>query len=74
MKEIELNEQILEDNYPVYCDYLYVCDGKIIRSDITGTVDDLKRDLRGHYKLEAKVITSCDIFGRQEMKEQEDIK
>jgi len=53
-----LNEPILENDYPVYWDYLYVCDGKVIRSDIQGTVIDLKRDLK------CKEIKSCDIAGR----------
>jgi len=62
----ELQEPILEDNYPVYADYLYVCDGKVIRCDLMdGNVADLKRDLRGHYKLEAKEIRRCDIEGRR---------
>lgn len=59
-----LNEKELPEDYPVYIDYLYVCDGKVIRQDIEGTVKDLKRDLRSFYKLEAKVITNCDIHGR----------
>lgn len=63
----ELNEEILPDDYPVYGDYLYVCDGKVVRSDLMhGTVADLKRDLRSHYKLEAKEIRRCDIEGRRQ--------
>lgn len=61
----KLNERELDDTYPVHIDYLYVCDGKVIRSDVQGTVADLKRDLRSHYKLEAKIITTCDIEGRR---------
>lgn len=64
METKKLNEKELSDDYPVFWDYLYVCDGKVIRSDIQGTVRDLKRDLRSYRKLEAKVITSCDIEGR----------
>ena len=60
----ELNESPLTDSHPVYWDYLYVCDGKVIKSDIKGNVADLKRDLREHYKLEANEICSCDINGR----------
>ena len=67
--EIELTEKELSDNHPVHWDYLYVCDGKVIQSDINGTVADLKRDLRAFYKLEAKVITSCDIYGRKKLSE-----
>lgn len=66
-KEVVLNEKELENDYPVYWDKLYVCDGKVIRSDIQGTIADLKRDLRTHFKLKAEVITSCDISGRQKM-------
>ena len=67
---IKLNESVLEDSHPVNIDYLYVCDGKVIRSDVAGTILTLKRDLRSFFKLEAKVITSCDINGRQRMAEQ----
>lgn len=56
-----LNERILENDYPVYWDYLYVCDGKVIRSDIQGTVLDLKRDRR------CKEVTTCDIEGRRKL-------
>jgi hypothetical protein len=64
---VGLNETELENDYPVYCDYLYVCDGKVVKSDVQGTIADLKRDLRSHYKLEAKVITTCDIEGRRKL-------
>lgn len=68
----ELKEEILPDDYPVYGDYLYVCDGKVVRCDLLeGTVADLKRDLRRFYKLEAKEIRRCDIVGRQKMLEEE---
>ena len=66
MKNLELNEEVLPDDYPVYGDYLYVCDGKVIRCDLmSGTIADLKRDLRGFHKLEAKEIKNCDIDGRR---------
>lgn len=55
----KLNERILDDDYPVFWDYLYVCDGKVIRSDIQGNVKDLKRNLKC---IEVK---NCDIIGRQ---------
>jgi hypothetical protein len=69
METMKLNENPLPDDYPVYGDYLYVCDGKVVRSDVFGTIADLKRDLRDFYKLEAKMITNCDIEGRQKMNE-----
>ena len=61
---VMLNERVLPDNYPVYGGYFYVCDGEVITSDVFGKVSDLKKDLRSHYKLEAKEITNCDIVGR----------
>lgn len=67
---IVLNEEPLDDNHPVYGDYLYVADGKVIRSNVLyGTVRDLKRDLFKYYKMEVKVITNCDIFGRRKILE-----
>lgn len=59
-----LNEKILADDYPVFWDYLYVADGKVIRSDIQGTIADLKYDLRSQ-NIKCDKITSCDIVGRQ---------
>lgn len=55
----ELNEPELTDDYPVYCGYLYIADGKLVSSDIEGNVRRLKN------YLGAKVITRCDIPGRQ---------
>lgn len=55
----KFDERELPNDYPVYWDYLYVADGKVIRSDIQGTVAELKRDVG------AQVITSCDIEGRR---------
>ena len=52
------NEQILEDDYPVYAGYAYVADKKVVISDISGTVLSLKRYLR------ANEITNCDLVGR----------
>ena len=65
--ETILNEQELPNDYPVNWDYLYVCDGKLIKSDIQGTVAELKRDLRLHHRLEAHIITNCDIEGRRKL-------
>lgn len=36
---------ILDNDYPVYWDYMYFADDKFIKSDVQGTVGDLKRDL-----------------------------
>jgi hypothetical protein len=51
-------EKVLPNDYPVYWDYFYVADGKVVRSDIKGTVADLKRDLN------AIEIRSCDLVAR----------
>ena len=51
-------ENVLPDDYPVYWDYLYVADGKVIRSDIRGTVKELKHDLN------AAEIRNCKIVER----------
>ena len=67
----KLNEHLLPDNYQVYADYLYVCDGKVIRSDVFGTVATLKKDLRCFFGLKAKEIFSCDIKGRKMLKQNE---
>lgn len=60
------DENPLPSDYPVYWDYLYVIDhggGKVIRSDIKGTVADLRRYLlkRG---FDARVIRNCKMVSR----------
>jgi hypothetical protein len=54
----KLNEPILEDNYPVYCGYAYVADGKPVSSPVEGTVKRLK------LALKATEIRRCDLVGR----------
>lgn len=39
------DEPVLEDDYPVYPTYWYVADGNPVRSQIQGTVRDLKRSV-----------------------------
>lgn len=41
--EIMGDEPVLEDNYPIYSSYWYLLDGEPKRSEIEGTVHDLKR-------------------------------
>lgn len=60
---MSLDEPILSDDYPVHYGYAYVADGKVISSNIQGTVAGLKKELN------AKEIRRCDIFGRQEKEE-----
>lgn len=64
IKEILPNETILENDVPVYWDYLYIADNNIVRSDIIGTVADLRKDLESQ-NISAKIIRCCDIFGRK---------
>ena len=52
------NEIVLPDDYPVYFDYFYVCDGEIVISDVQGTVKDLKND------LQCKEVKNCNLFER----------
>ena len=69
IQDMTLDERELDNDYPVYWDYLYVADGRLIISDIQGTVLDLKRDLKKR-GLSCEVITSCDIEGRRKLYEQ----
>lgn len=60
------DENPLPDDYPVFWDYLYVIDhngGKVIHSDIQGTVAELRADLvkRG---FNAQVIRNCKMVSR----------
>lgn len=61
--EKKLNENPLPDDFLVYWDHLYVADGKVICSDIKGTIRDLKMDLKKQ-GISCEVITDCDIWGR----------
>ncbi len=65
----ELDEEVLEDDHPVHWDYLYVVDGKVVLSDVKGSVRTLKESLRSR-GWPAHEVTTCDIFGRQKKKEE----
>lgn len=52
------DEPVLADNFPVYGDYLYVADGRVVRSDVFGTVRDLKRNVK------ATEIRRCNMAAR----------
>lgn len=56
----ELDEPILDDDYPIYGDYLYVADGKVIRSDWHGITARQFKNREGITELRR-----CDIAGRQ---------
>jgi hypothetical protein len=58
LKVRPIRETILPDDYPVYAGYAYVADGKVIVSDVSGTVKLLKNDTG------ATEIKSCDLVGR----------
>lgn len=54
------NEDILPDDYPVYGNYLYVADGKVIMSDWHGiTVARLK----AHEGF--KEVRRCNVYARK---------
>lgn len=52
------NEQVLEDDYPVYDGYWYVLDGQPRQSMLIGTVADLKR------RTGTQEVRSCNLVGR----------
>ena len=58
----ELNEPILEDDYPIYADHIYVVDEKLYRSDWHGIT---VRQLKG--KEGFKEVRRCDIYGRRKL-------
>jgi hypothetical protein len=51
-------ERILDDDYPVFASYIYIADGKLVYSPVSGKVRDLKRELG------ASEVRCCDIVGR----------
>lgn len=57
-----LDEPILPDDYPIYADYLYVADGKVVRSDWHNITAQ-----RFRYYLGAAELRRCDIVGRQSL-------
>jgi hypothetical protein len=52
------DEQILSDDYPVYCSYLYVCDGKVKESPSSGRVKSLKIELK------VNEVRNCQLAAR----------
>ncbi len=54
-----LDEPVLADDYPIYADYLYVADGKVVRSDWHGIT---VRQLKGREGYAE--VRRCDIDGR----------
>jgi hypothetical protein len=59
-------EEVLPDDYPVIWDYLYVVDdngGKVFKSDIKGTVIELKYNLR-RKGYQAINIYTCNTVKR----------
>jgi hypothetical protein len=50
--------ELLSDDFPVYGDYIYMMDDKAIRSDVFGTVWDLKRDLQSQGKVFENIYTA----------------
>lgn len=59
MDASKLNEPILPDDYPIYADYLYVADGKVVRSDWH---DVTAREFKAREGV--KELRRCDMAGR----------
>ena len=57
-EEAKMDEPILPDDYPVHATYYYVVDDVAIRSEVAGTVRDLKHSSGGYE------VRRCDIVAR----------
>ena len=55
-------EVVLDDEYPVYFEYVYIVDNVFRRSPIEGNVGDLKKEFN------AKEIRRCELFARNTAK------
>lgn len=55
-----LDEPVLPDDYPIYGNYLYVADGKVVMSHLH---DVTARQLKAY--LGATELRRCDIYGRR---------
>ena len=58
------NEDVLPDDYPVFCMYCYVADGHVVRSMIQGTVRQLRADIADTWGEPVKEIRRCDLAAR----------
>lgn len=54
-----MNEYELTDDYPVNKEFFYVADGNVLRSPVSGTVEDLK------FAVGASTVTNCDLAARE---------
>lgn len=64
-----LNEKELPNDYPVYYGYLYRVDGKLIESDVRGTVATLKDDLYNK-GISCNVVKNFDREGTRKLYEE----
>jgi hypothetical protein len=64
-KPVFESEVVLEDDYPVHAGYCYLADGKVIISDVFGTVATLKSDLFTFGYPRNVEIRRCDLMARQ---------
>ena len=58
-KNTQLDEPVLDDDYPIYPGYMYVVDGEVMRSLFSGTVADIKREFK------CVEVRRCDLVGRE---------
>jgi hypothetical protein len=59
MEAKTLKEPVLPDDYPIYADYLYVADGKVVRSDWH---DITAREFKAREGITE--LRRCDMAGR----------
>lgn len=53
------NERVVPDDYPIYGDYIYLADGKPVRSDYHNIT---AREFRA--RINAEELRNCDVVGR----------
>lgn len=63
MSTQNLEEPVLEDDYPVFYGYYYMVDGRIETSDVQGNVKRLKQDIISQGRT-AVEVRRCDMIGR----------
>jgi hypothetical protein len=55
-------EHILPDDYPVHAGFWYIVNGKPVNSNVSGTVKDLRSNLKLEFYYE---IRRCNVIKRK---------
>lgn len=58
MTEKILKERELDNEHPMFAGYMYVVEGKVVRSKVNISVGDFKK------QTNVKSVKNCDIGGR----------